>query len=256
MTRTRSIAAIAAAALLFPAASWAFSFGSFVPGEQIQSIQLAAGNLSNPTITFADATNTMMFSASVSTITTNLGIYNVTLGDVVFSSTVTIQAGTESVFQPVAPFFGGQLGAQLANGFTADLSITDVGPGGSGLLLAADYASVLDFVANSPGGYGLPIVGSLDGDFAVTAGDASFTAAFGSAGSYFANLASFLDGGGNPVNANLCLIIAGGCPGGTAIGDFTVNPAATIIPIAVPEPGVLALTGITLVLLARRRTVH
>lgn len=146
MTRTRSIAAIAAAALLFPASSWAFSFGSFAPGEQILSIQLAAGDQNSPTITFDGTTNTMMFDASVSTVTTNLGVYTVPLGDVVFSSTVTIQPGTESVYQPVAPFFGGQVAAQFSNGMAADLSIVDMGPGGAGLLLQGDYAGILDFI--------------------------------------------------------------------------------------------------------------
>lgn len=250
MMRTKTIAALTAAALLLPATSWAFSFGTFAPGEQILSVQLAAGDLSNPTIDFDGTTNTMVFDASVSTITTNLGVYNIPLGDVVFSSTVMIVLGSEQVFQPFAPFFGGQVQAQFLNGFTADLSIVDVA--GSGLLLQGDYSVALDFVGNSPGGSGFPIVGSLNGSFDTTGGDASFVAAFGPGGDYIANLASFLTGGGSPVGSNLCLMIAGGCPGGTTIGDFTVNPAATITPI--PEPGVAALLAVGLVLLARRRT--
>jgi len=251
MMRTRTIAAITAAALLLPATSWAFSFGSFAPGEQIQAVQLAAGNLSNPTVTFDGTTNTMVFDAAVSTITTNLGVYSITLGDVLFSSTVTIVPGTELVIQPIQFVYGGLATAGFLNGIAADLSIVDVGPGGAGLLLQGDYSSPLGFTADSPNGWGFPITGNLIGGFAVTGGDASFVTAFGPGGDYFANLASFLDGGGMPVGSNLCLMIAGGCPGGTTIGDFTVNPNATITPI--PEPGVVTLTAIGLALLARRR---
>lgn len=245
----KKIAAIAAVALLAPATSWAFSFGTFAPGEKILSVQLAAGDLSTPTVTFDGTTNSMVFDASVSTITTTLGVYNVPLGDVLFSSTVMIVPGTELVLAPIAPFFGGQLSAEFVNGVAADLSIVDVA--GSGLLLQGEYDGSLDFIANSPGGAGFPIVGSLDGAFDVSGGDAAFLAAFGPGGTYFANLAGFLTGGGSPVGINLCLMIAGGCPGGTTIGDFTVNPAATITPI--PEPGVAMLTAVGLALLARRR---
>lgn len=251
MMRTSTIAAITAAALLLPATSGAFSFGTFVPGEQIQSVQLAAGNLSNPTIAFDGTTNTMVFDASVSTITTNLGVYSIPLGDVLFSSTVTIVPGTELVIQPIMFAFGGLLSAGFANGIAADLSIVDVGVGGSGLLLQGDYSGNLDFSADSPSGWGFPITGSLTGGFTVSGGDAAFVTAFGPGGDYFANLASFLDGGGMPVGSNLCLMIAGGCPAGTTIGDFTVNPSATITPI--PEPGVVTLMAMGLALLAGRR---
>lgn len=245
----KKIAAIAAVVLLAPATSWAFSFGTFAPGEQILSVQLAAGDLNSPTVVFDGTTNTMVFDASVSTVTTTLGVYNIPLGDVVFSSTVTIVPGTESVFPPFPPAFGGQLSAEFANGLAADLSIVDVA--GSGLLLQGEYDGSLALVANSPGGSGFPIVGSLDGAFDVSAGDAAFLAAFGPGGNYFANLAAFMTGGGSPVGSNLCLLIAGGCPVGTTIGDFTVNPAATITPI--PEPGVAVLTAAGLALLAGRR---
>lgn len=251
MMRTRTIAALTAAALLWPATSGAFSFGVFAPGEQIQAIQLAAGNLSNPTVTFDGTTNTMVFDAAVSTITTNLGVYSVPLGDVLFSSTVTIVPGTELVIQPIMFAYGGLATAGFANGIAADLSIVDVGPGGAGLLLQGDYSGNLGFTADSPNGWGFPITGNLTGAFSVGGGDASFVAAFGSTGNYFANLASFLDGGGMPVGSNLCLMIAGGCPGGTTIGDFTVNPNATITPL--PEPGIAALTALGLALAVRRR---
>jgi hypothetical protein len=248
------MAAVAAAALLWPSSSWAFSFGSFAPGEQIQAVQLAAGNLSNPTVTFDGTTDTMVFDATVSTITTNLGTYSIPLGDVLFSSTVTIVPGTELVIQPIMFVYGGLATAGFANGIAADLSIVDVGPGGAGLLLQGDYNGNLGFTADSPNGWGFPITGNLTGGFSVSGGDASFLTAFGPGGNYFANLASFLDGGGMPVGSNLCLMIAGGCPGGTTIGDFTVNPTATITPI--PEPGVASLVLLGLVVLGARRATR
>lgn len=248
MLRIKALAVVAFAAWALPVTAWAFSFGTFAPGERILSIQLASGDQLSPTVTFDGTTNTMVFDASVSTITTNLGIYSIPLGDVLFSSTVMIVGGTEQVFPPFL------VGAEFANGVTSDLSILDAGPGGSGLLLEGDYVGSLGFSATSPGGGGFPVVGSLGGDFDATGGDAAFLAAFGPGGGYFANLASFRTGGGSAVGSNLCLLIDGGCPSGTTIASFTVNPAATITPI--PEPSVAALTAIGLTLLARRRRVR
>lgn len=247
--RTKITAALAASLLLIPGTSAAFSFGSFAPGEQIISVQLGAGNLANPVVTFDGTTNTMVFDASVSTITTNLNTFNIPLGDVIFTSQVMIQPGTETVLQPFSPFFGGQLGAALLNGVAADLSIIDVA--GVGVLLEAEYDGTLAFQANSPGGFGFPIVGSLNGAFDISGGDVDFLAAFGPGGTFFANLANF-SSGGSPVGGDMCLLIAGGCPGGTTIGDFTVNPNVTITPI--PEPGVAALLALGLGLLALRRS--
>lgn len=255
--RTQINAALAATlllitGLLLPGTASAFSFGVFVPGEKILSVQLASGNLANPVVTFDGTTNTMVFDAAVSTITTNLATYSIPLGDVTFSSQVMIEAGTELVGQPIPMFnFGGVLGAELRNGVAIDLSIIDMGPGGAGVLLEADYDGTLSFQANSPGGFGFPIVGSLAGAFDVTGGDVDFLAAFGPGGTFFANLANFTTGGGTPVGSDICLLIAGGCPGGTTIGDFTVNPVVTITPI--PEPGVAALLALGLGGLALRR---
>jgi hypothetical protein len=249
--RTRILAALAAALLLLPGTSLAFSFGSFAPGEKIVSVQLAVGNLANPVVTFDGTTNTMIFDASVSTITTNLNTFSIPLGDVIFTSQIMIQGGTEQVFQPFPPFFGGQLGAEFLNGVAADLSIIDVA--GLGLLLEAEYDGTLSFQANVPGMAGLPVVGSLDGAFDVSGGDVDFLAAFGPAGNFFANLANF-SVAGNPVGGNMCLMIAGGCPGGTTIGNFAVNPNVTITPTPIPEPGVAALLVLGLGVLALRRS--
>lgn len=224
-----------------PASALAFSFGTFAPGEKILSIQVGSGG---PSISFDTSTNVLLFSAPISTITTTLGVYNIPLGDVVFDSQVMLSS--ESVTAPIPfAFFGGQITATFLNGAAADLTITDVA-GGFATLLAADYLSPesLSFLANAPGGYGFPITGSLDGDFLVDAGmsDAAFAAAFGSAGSYFANLSGFISDG-VPVGNNLCLLIEPSCANSPTghLDDFTVNPAATITPVAVPEPAVVSL---------------
>lgn len=244
MKRTRTITALAAAVVLLPASSWAFSFGSFAPGEKIVSIQLAAGDDASPTVTFNGVTNEMVFNAAVSTITTNLGVYDIPLGHVLFSSAVTIIPGTEQLIPPFSPSL---ITAGFANGMAADLSITDVGPGGSGLLLDADYVGALTFTASS-----LPVVGALEGAFSVTGGDAAFLAAFGSSGEYFANLGNFVTSSGPAVT--LCDLIDSGCPSGTTIRSFTANPTATIVPV--PEPGVTALLLLAVAAVARRRAIR
>ncbi|MAE29945.1 MAG: hypothetical protein CMJ87_13335 [Planctomycetes bacterium] len=161
-----------------PLGAQAFSFGTFAPGEKIQSIELSAASGGGSAISYDDATGVMTFTADVSTITTNFTTYNIAFGTVLFDSQITLT--TESVIAPIPPFFAGQITAGFINGLVADLSITDIGVGGSGLLLAGDYSTSLAFQADSPA-YGLPIVGRLDGDFDVVggAGDATFEAALG-----------------------------------------------------------------------------
>lgn len=234
------------ALLLSPLPAVAFSFlpGGFAPGEEIQSIQLSAG-AGGPTVTFDRTTNTLTFDASVSTITTNLTTYSIPLGDVLFNSQVMIVSGTETVLPPNPPFFAGQISAQFVNGIVSDLSLTDVGAMGSGLLVSANYVGSLQFVANGPGGAGLPVSGSASGDFAVNGGDGNFIGAFGSQGAYFSNLSNFTSNG-VPVGSDLCALIhaPSGCflgAPGMEIDNFTVNPTATIVPVAAPEPSVGAL---------------
>jgi hypothetical protein len=241
----------------WPAGAGAFSFlpGGFAPGEQILSVQLASSSGSVPTISFDTSTNTLLFDAEVSTITTNLATYDIALGDVVFQSTVMLL--TETVFAPVAPVFGGLIEATFTNGMVADFSILDIGPGGVGALLDANYDGSLFFNAG-PSSFGLPVSGSLDGDFTVLGGNAGFLAAFGSAGNYFANLSNFLSNG-NPVGSDLCNMIVSPCSTSGQIANFTVNPAATIVPTAtpVPEPALAwLLAGAGLLACAKRRFAH
>ena len=223
--------------LAVPIGAQAFSFGTFSAGEKIQSIQLSSASGGGTAVTYDDTTGTMTFTADVSTITTNLATYNIALGTVVFDSQVMLSS--EFVLAP-SLFFGGLITANFLNGFVADLTITDLAGGGA-TLLAADYTAGLDFQADSPGGPGFPIVGALDGDFSVIggAGDASFEAAFGSGGSYFAVLANFVSSG-VPVTTDLCGLIEPACFTGASLDDFTVNPTATITP-TVPEPATLLL---------------
>jgi len=240
MKALRRVALACLVAAWVPASALAFSFGTFAPGEQILSIQVASGA---PSISFDTGTNTLTFSSPISTITTNLAIYNIPLGDVVFDSQVMLSG--ENVIAPIVFAFGGQITATFMNGSASDLTITDVA-GGFATLLAGDYLSpsFLAFLADTPGGYGFPVTGSLDGDFSVDAGmsDAAFAAAFGTAGNYFANLSGFFSDG-VAVGSNMCLLIDPVCANSPTgqLDDFTVNPAATITPVAVPEAGAAAL---------------
>lgn len=244
--------AIAAIPLLLPSSGHAFSFGTFAAGERIQSVQIS----SSPTVSFDSATNKLEIAGSISTITTNLGVFSIPLGDVTFSSEVTIVPGTETVVPAIAPVFfppfglPGQLGAQFTNGLAADLSILDAGPGGAGVLLEGEYLGTLAFQAGQPSGVGTPVTGSLNSDFDVSGGDTSFVEAFGPGGSFFGNLASLLVNG-NPVSGDFCQLVEGGCPGGTTIASFTASPTITITPI--PEPGVAALLALGLAALTLRR---
>jgi hypothetical protein len=242
---------------MVPTGGAAFSFlpGGFAPGEQILSIQLSAGLSGGPQLTFNGTTNTMTFLSAVSTITTNQDIYNIPLDDVVFSSSVTIVPGTEFVLAPVAPFSAGLTTAQLVNGLGVDLMIADIADGGN-TLLAADYDTSILFNAGAAA-LGLPISGSMEGDFSLLpASDAGFAAAFGTAGNYFSNLSSFLSFG-VPVGADLCVMIdapilcSNGFP--MTIDSFTVNPTTTIVPLAVPEPGALSFLGLAMLGLMIRR---
>ena len=248
MTRLRLALSLLLVALLLPAAAGAFSFGSFAPNENILSIQLSASTPTPPTVSYNDGTTTLTFSASVSRIETDLPVYDITIGDVLFDSQVMLNS--ESVTAPIALFnFGGQISADFVNGFAADITITDVGLGGSGQLLAADYDVSLSFLANSPLGFGTPVTGSANGDFTLDLGtsDASFEAAFGSAGRYFSNFTDF-NSDGAPVGNDLCNMITPICANGQSLDDFVVNPTATIerTTPAVPEPSLSVLLGVGL----------
>lgn len=248
----RVLLAIAAAALLVPSSAQAFSFGTFAPGERILSVQISG----SPTVSFDSANNKLAINGSISTITTNQNVFGIPLGDVTFSSEVTIVPGTETVSVPLDPIpsvfagLGGQLGAQFTNGVAADLSILDAGPGGAGILLDGEYVGTLAFQAGQPAGFGTPVTGSLDSDFVVSGGDASFTAAFGPGGTFFGNLAALFVNN-NPVSGNFCLLVEGGCPSGTTIASFTASPTITITPI--PEPGIAVLLALGLAALTLRR---
>jgi hypothetical protein len=226
-----------AVALFLPLQAGAFSFGSFTPGDKIVSIQLSAAVSTG--VVFSTGGNpasilddTLTFESSVSTITMLSGaVFSPILGTVLVSSSVKPVAGSQ--------FFSNTLiGTDLVNGIVADLSITDIGIGGSGLLLSADY--VLPGVTFTASQFfpGFPITSSLSGDFDVTGGNASFTAAFGSQGNFYSTLAAFKKNG-SPVTS-LCALTNGvpvgsNCLGPTDFANFTAQPTTTIVPL-VPEP--------------------
>jgi hypothetical protein len=230
------LAMLWSAALLPAAQAGAFSFGTFTPGDHIASIELSSGAGQQLTVDAGanpsdPADDTLTFEASVSTITMSSGaVFNVPLGDVLISSTV-MPYGSPTFLSTI-------IGGEFRNGLVADLSITDVGTGGAGLLLDADYIDSVSFTA-SQFASGFPINGSLSGDLQVLSGDTDFVAAFGSQASFISTL-SF----GTTVLCNLTNGIAFGssCIGPTDFADFTAAPTTTITPV--PEAGTLLLFGV------------
>jgi hypothetical protein len=247
LTRLRRVLpALALAALLTPATAQAFSFGPFNPGEYIDSLQLVTPTGSTG-VEFTTVDDKLVIDAFVSEIVTNQRIINITLGDLVWTSAVTLVGGTESVTEPFPTFFGGAIAADFVNGIAADVTLFDGGPGGAGILLDAEYVGALQL--NSTPTFGLPVSAQLGGDFDLLGtSDPTFAAAFGSSGNYFANLSSMLSNG-TAVGSDLCVLIEGGCNGSGLIDNFTVNPGATVQRTTVPEPGAallyaLGLTGL------------
>jgi hypothetical protein len=261
--KTRRWAALGALALgafvlaLAPSGARAYSFGSFAPGEQILSIQVGSGAPATPSVVYDDTTLTLTFSAPVSTITTNVTTYNIPLGDVWFDSSVMLS--TQTILPPAGfpvTTFNGTIAANFVNGITADLTITDLALGPT-LLLAAEYDAGLDLGITKVGA--APVSGSLGGSpsggvFTLSGGDSGFVFAFGPAGVYHANLASFTSDGS--AVATLCHLIknmTSSCPRSSLaiaasgeLDDFTVNPVATITRTTelVPEPAGLLLAGL------------
>jgi hypothetical protein len=219
---------------LAPAGAWAFSFGTFAPGEEILSMELSASQSGPLSVVYDDNTGALRFSAAVSTITTDLAVYNITIGDVLFDSQVTLSS--ETVIAPGA-FTSGLILANFTNGLVADFTITDLADSNN-TLLAASYDAGIDLQITTPGGPSFPLAGTLGSDFTVIngAGDAAFELAWGSGGSYAAVLANFLSGG-SPVGTDLCQLIEPACFTGASLDSFEANPTVTLIPLAAPEPG-------------------
>ena len=237
---------MAMAALLLPGQASAFSFGTFAPGDTLIEIELSAAGISGVAGVVFDtgsdpldpADDTLTFESSVSTIKMLSGAeFTVPLGDVIVSSVVSPILGSEFYTSSI-------IGADLKNGVVADLTILDIGIGGSGMLLEADYVGAVAFTASQffPG---FPIGGSLSGEFGVTGGDAAFTTAFGTTGDFFGTLAGFLlgtSGSGSPPGSLCALTAFGSCS--LDFASFTANPTTTIVPQAVvPEPAAALLVG-------------
>lgn len=252
MRTMRRWAALGALVLaLAPTGARAYSFlpAGFAPGEQILSIQVASGDTAAPSVVYNDGTLTLTFSAPVSTITTTLTTYSITLGEVWFDSSVMLS--TQTIFRPVtSPPFPGAISATFVNGIVANLTITDVADSFN-LLLAADYDDGLKFsAAVNAGAVSGSLGGTPGGLFTPTVGDPGFLFAFGPAGQYFANLSGFQSDGA-PVttlchlikNITPCPIPFGSPTPGGELDDFEVNPAATISRTTelVPEPGLASL---------------
>jgi MYXO-CTERM domain-containing protein len=240
---------IALCLALAPTGASAFSFGTFAPGETILSMELSASLAGPLSVVYDDTSGALTFTAAVSTITTDMGVYNINIGDVLFDSQVMLSS--ETVIAPGA-FTSGVILANFTNGVVADFTITDAADSNN-TLLAAEYDAGIDLQITTPGGPSFPLAGTLGSNFTVITGvgDSAFEAAWGSGGSYAAVLANFLSGG-SPVGTNLCQLIEPACFTGASLDDFETNPTATLIPLATPEPGFGLLLLLGLPALRRR----
>jgi len=268
--RHRVLGAVATVgiSLLVATVSQGYSFGPLPAGESIVEVQLSAdlgpgGGLpyvwdtgANP-MSIAD--DTLTFESSVTTIEFSGGtiIGGIPLGNVVVQSVLSIVPGPNSpVFNPGSGIFDPAIiGAQMANGIVADISITDIADGGN-LLLLADYTSTVEWKIQEA--FGGQINGSLVGDFLVTGGDAGFTTAFGPQGNFFSVLASVLtgtSGTGTPVNDICAQLTSFGCAPlpFEDILSHTTAPTTTITPIPEPTTGLLVLLGLVGMSARRRR---
>ncbi len=236
----------AVAALPGRANATVFSFGTIDATDEITSIQLSADDGSgSPTVDFDTSTNTLVISASVSTINfaNKAAISGIAAGDVVFSSTVDL-TGAYSFGGPVNPTF---TAGSFTNGVAADFSITDIA--GGNMVLSADYVGSLDLTILAAG---FVIRGEFSGEFDLidigTGTDADVAAAWGSSGTYDQ---LFTIGTG----ANLCWQVTN-CPVATDWVDWSANTTSTLLPVAVvPEPQglLLMLSAGGLAALIRRR---
>lgn len=242
------------AMLAGPGVAGAFSFGTFDPSDEIASIVLGS-TTATPLVQHTGATSTMVFTAEVTTINMKDGdVFNVTPGDVTFSSQVMLVGGSEIFAPNPFPTF---LSGEYRNGVTVDFSITDIADS-SNVLLEAEYDDSLVWTANQlfPGA----VNGTLDGDFDVVSGDSDFTDAFApglARGTFNAQMTAFLSNG-SAVNQACELTTTGGtsnlsCFGLAADGfdNWTSNPVVTIVPI--PEPGTALLLASGMIGLAGRR---
>lgn len=238
-----------AVALVLPALAGAvtLSTGDVILGtDQISSIQLAADSGGGVTIDYDSVTQKLAITASVSTINFVGGgqITGIPTGDIWFSSTLDLVGAPLFLpfFDP-APTFAS---LNFQNGLVADFTITDLGTGGAGLLMAADYNALLNVTIQD----GATVKGELSGTFDVLgSSNTDFKDAFGTEGE-FDSLITF-------GSTTACSLGIFDCTGPLpALDDWSGNPTSTLVPTAtVPEPTAILLPVLAAVgLLATRRT--
>lgn len=208
---------------LLPTSAWGFSFlpGGFGPTEKISTIQLSG------TASYNDPNSTIVFSADVTTINTNAGVYNIPAGDVTFSSEVVLVGGSLTVLGTTIAF------ADFENTAGIDFEVTDVADGGN-VLLQGDYDGVVDWDAQQLSTF-LPVTGSAAAGFSPAGGDAGFLAALSTGLSFGGDLSGFAPD-------DLCGIVTL-----CFAPNMTTWTAGASMDIEVtPEPGSLLLLGAAL----------
>jgi hypothetical protein len=241
LKRIRASWAAAAVALLAPSSALAFSFGTFAPGETVTQIELspAAGD----SLTFDATTDLLTLNVSVSQIVTNLNLYTPAAGDVIFSVVTQLTPGSLGIF---TTGFIDQIAASFDGGVVSwDVTLSDLGPGGVGMLLDGDLVGSASF--NALEQFNLKS-GSFTGEFDVDTGDPDFLAAWGIGGSFLLNLTQFGPLVG-PAFADLCQMTTLGTCGIPAppndLVTFKAQPNGQITPV-VPEPSTGLLVGLGL----------
>ncbi len=198
--------------------------------DEIASIQLSADIGPSSTISYSAGTTTLAITASVSTINfLNKGpISGIPTGDILFAAVLTLTGAPTFATHPAFPNTPLLVGMDFVNGVVADFTIVDVGGGGAGQLLAADYIGALTIgvQGNFVPGF---VTGELSGDFNVLGpqSNADFASAFGSAGAHDSTLAFGV--------GTTCTFVVN-CPGPFTLKDWAANPTSTLTPLVTPEP--------------------
>jgi len=231
------------AALCAPSSALAYNFsfgGSIAASDDITSISLAADDgTGGQTLVFDTSTNTLMFTSSVSQInfSNRASISGIPTGALVFTSALSLNG---------AFTFAGNTftAASFANG-GADFTIWDDPMG----------ASPVKVLEGNFDGDGLLVtirtqvtlaVGELSGDYTLSGGNADVVAAHGPSGSIDQSFQAGSLVGSNPFPSLCGVIVENTSLPSCLTGpndwlDFNANPTSTLVPAAVPEPGLAAL---------------
>jgi hypothetical protein len=246
-------ALLAAAALLLPfsARAASFTWGNVDPGDDIASIILTP--VPGAT-TYDSGTGALHVEAYVSTINfSNKAPISVAPSTILYMSDLVMVSGSLSVTG--AATNPSALTAQFANAMVVDFSYFDTSSAQT--LLAGDFNSGNLLLGAQEQSFGLPVRGTMSGNFDVTGGVLDFTNAFGASGHIDGNIPSFTVGG-VAVGNNICNMLTVCATTGTAMKSWAGPPNLTVqspgAPIPEPASGALFALGILGLAAWKRKT--